>query len=303
MLRGALERPGLVGPRNEGFEERVDPILGSRDEQIDRRLWRTSDGTVDSCLSGSNGEEHVAPPEGPRDDEDVGPLGEPRDEEQIGREIIRKDTANAARNPQTVGAAVSQNSRQSRKRSRSLEDSFEHGEDGTTKRTTKHPRLCEQPREFCDVDEEYLTVDRTGVATNGDATLVHPPTSADSEAAPMQTEWTTAHGINSKGASIRVPVRGVWDLTSQWMYLHLPRSSGLSYRPWTEEEKEDLRVYIQDYGVEDWALLSQCTNRRQTNLQYTYYEIITARNRQAGRPERAGIPDAYPNLASPPCPQ
>ena len=299
MSRGALERPGLVGPRNELFEERVDPILGSKDAQIDRPLWKASDGTVDSCLSWSNCEEHFAPPEEPRDDEDVGPLGEARDEEQIGRGIARKDTANAARNPQTVGAAMSPNSRQTRKRSMSLEDGSEDDEDGTTERR----RLCEQPREFCDIDEEHLTVYRTSVAVNGDTTLVHQPTSVDSEAAPMQTEWRTAHGINSEGATICVPDRSVWDTTNQRMSLHLPTSSGLSYRSWTEEEKEDLRVYIQDYGVEDWALLSRSTNRSETNLQDMYYEIITARNRQAGRPERAGIPDAYPNLTPPPYPQ
>ena len=127
-------------------------------------------------------------------------------------------------------------------------------------------------------------------------------TRTDDEAAPTQTEWNTAHGINSDCADVRVPNMGIFDLAGEWTKLYLPKSRGLLDRPWTEEEKEDLRAYIQDYRIEDWAALSRSTNRTETNLQCMFLEVIAARNKKAGRPERDGIPDRYPNLASPPPP-
>ena len=373
MSREAFEMPCLNGPRNEAFEERVDPVLRSEDGQVDRPLWQASDERDDGNFDGLNGEEEEEGDDGSleksRDDEDVGSLGETRDEEQVVRVGVRSDEDDDLRHgheewqgereegdeddieeqekpkaadaekrnglmllaeeslsmiswadADTRDASSSQTADMlqpeqqelltysspptpSRKRSRSLGSGSEDSEDGTTKQTPKRPRLHEQPREVYENDEEYLTAGRTGVATNGDSTPVHQPTSANSEAALTQTDRSTAHGINSKGTKIRVPSMSVWDSTHQLTNLRLPTSRGLPDRPWTEEEKEDLRVYIQDYGVEDWALLSQSTRRRVKELKNMYLEIIKARNIQAGRPEDAGLPIAYPNLAPPPRPQ
>ena len=481
MSPDALERPCLVGPRNETVDERVDPIGGSRNEQIGRSLWKASDGTVQSLPKGVNNDEDVGPLGESRDDEDVGPLGElredddvgpleePRDEEEVehleklsdieekfrqdvekfaqkveedfgvqedeekvadaenmsvlmqfaaksagtisgtpavtedasspptattfpsepqtplsfsysqltstpptasrkrsrdaeedARDedslsqqkrlrmddvfgIVRKD-AGTARVSHIVREAVTPDIRQSRKRSRSPDDGSEDGEDGATKPTPKHLRLYQQLREICEVEEEYVGAGPADTTRNGHSTLVYQDvasseaqeadfinkattdikareeyfveeekfandeaveredTRTEDEAASTQTEWNTAHGINSDCANVRVPKIGIFDLTGEWTKFYLPTSRGLLDRPWTEEEKEDLRAYIQDYRIEDWAALSQSTNRTETNLQGMFLEVIAARNKKAGRPERDGIPDRYPNLAPPPPP-
>lgn len=489
MSPDALERPCLVGPRNETVDERVDPFGGSRNEQIGRSLWKASDGTIQSLPEGVNNDEDVGPLGESRDDEDVGPLGElredddvgpleePRDEEEVehleklsgieekfrqdvekfaqkveeecGEQedegevgdvavadvadaenmsvlmqlaaksagmisgtptvtedasspptattfpsepqtpltfsysqltstpptasrkrsrdaeedardedslsqqkrlrmddvfgIVRKD-AGTARVSHIVREAVTPDIRQSRKRSRSPDDGSEDGEDGATKPTPKRLRLYQQLREICEVEEEYVGAGPADAARNGHSTLVYQDvpsseaqktdftntattdtkareeyfveeeklandqdmeregTRTDDEAAPTQTEWNTAHGINSDCANVRVPNMGIFDLTGEWTKFYLSTSRGLLDRPWTEEEKEDLRVYIQDYRIENWAALSQSTNRTETDLQCMFLEVVAARNRQAGRPERAGIPDRYPNLAPPPPP-
>ena len=125
---------------------------------------------------------------------------------------------------------------------------------------------------------------------------------ADDEVALSQKEWNTAHGINSIGANIRVDGMNVLDLTGGEVQLCLPTSKASSpYRLLTEKEKEDLRTYIQDYGVQDWHVLAKCMHSTVRGLKTEYLEYIVARNRQAGRRELAGI-RAWPQLAPPPPP-
>ena len=125
---------------------------------------------------------------------------------------------------------------------------------------------------------------------------------ADDEVTLSQKEWNTAHGINSDGANIRVRGMGVFDLTGEWVHFCLPTSRASSpYRLLTEKEKEDLRTYIQDYGVQDWHVLAECMHSTVRGLKTEYLEYIVARNRQAGRRELAGI-HAWPQLAPPPPP-
>ena len=121
-------------------------------------------------------------------------------------------------------------------------------------------------------------------------------------AAPAPTQWETAHGINSYCANIPVPGMAVYDVEGIRRPFYLPTSPGAPNRPWTNEEKEDLRAYIQDYKIEDWVTLSQSTSRDERELQDMYLDIVTARNIQAGRSRLAGIPELYPNLAPSPSP-
>ena len=121
-------------------------------------------------------------------------------------------------------------------------------------------------------------------------------------ATPATTQWDTAHGIMSYCANIPVPGMTVFDVEGIERPFYLPTSLGVPNRPWANEEKEDLRAYIQDYKIGDWVTLSQSTSRDEQELQDMYLDIITARNLQAGRSRRAGIPELYPNFA-PPTPQ
>ena len=479
VLPESLERPDLVGPRNETPGEVISPLGESEHVEIDRPLWKASDARKVAPSGESRDDEDVGPLGESRDDEDVGPLGESRDEEEVdswenssdedddglregheekeevaspedidellqlaatsvsmvsgmhtnrsdassshaittlptgtqepltsspppiaptvskpsrkrGRDseydaeeeespsqqkrmrmddilgLVRKDVKSAeeeeslsqqkrmrmdnvlgivrkdvksAEVTRNVEPGMTSDRQRGTKRARSLEDD---SEDVLTKPTPKRVRLHLQVKEISDDDEEYITAGQGDIAKDDDSSLVHQgfPSNeapeqamvgeattnanaheqssvelflndeieerddgfADDEASPTETEWDTAHGINSICANIPIPGMVVIDVTGVWRYLYLPTSTGLPNRAWTEEEKEDLRVYIQDYGVEDWALLSQSTNRPETDLQSMYLEVITARNKQAGRPDRACTTQAYPDLAPPPPP-
>lgn len=445
MLRGTLERPDLIGPRNETVEEIAGPVGGLRHEQADRPRWRASDGKsdegeeeedvdADADAEGMNELMQLAaksvdvisrapedtgaasssrpattfptepqatlipasapaastsstpPRKRARDDTEedallkrrriddvlgisrkIGEAGaknnKPLPQQKRKRTddvfgIVRKDAekdakrrrmddvlgivrkdANASRIPQGVGAAMVPDTQQSRKRGRSPNDS---SNDGTSTSTPKRLRIYQRPRNG-GVEKEHVADGHADAATTDDPTIIYQPTSsgeaqepasvnavtktkihtqptvegepfaideateredalADNEAAFVQTKWDTAHGINSSCANIRVPGKRMRDTTGQWTNLYLPISGGLPDRPWTEGGKEDLRVYIQDYGVEDWSLLSRSMNRPAAELQDMYVEVVAARNKQAGRHERAGIPKKYPNLAPPPPP-
>ena len=321
----ALDYEEDVGRSEESKDdEDVGPLGESRDEEQIGRVGDRSDED-DNLHQEEGGEEDEGMDDNHEEQESLPAIGAEQKERLMliaqralaihtetyadTRDVSSSQTANALRLGQRQQLAYSSNHvtstppTPSRKRTRSLDDVSKDGEDGTTKQTSKRSRSDMQPRKHYDVDEEYLAASWSGVAANGDMTLFHQPISAESEAASTPTEWMTAHGINSEGANICDPDRGVYDSTGQWTEFLLPTSRGLRDRPWTEEEKEDLRAYIQDYGVEDWALLSQSTSRPESDLRRMYLDIHTTRNRQAGRPERAGLSNDYPNLARPPRPR
>ena len=464
MSAESLERPGLVGPRNETAEEVAGPSRVITHEGIDRPLWRASDGKMTDPPRESNDDEDVGPLGEPRDDEDVGPLGESRDEEELDSleessdedevyhfeelsdedqdglpqaleeegevaspgnldellqlaatsvsmmsgvptntgeasssratttlstepqeslissppplastlatpsskrtrnseddaqdeesspqqkrmrmddilGIVRKDVQ-SAEVLQSVEPGMTSDRQRCTKRARSLGDD---SEDIVTKPASKRARLLLPVNECRHEEEESFTADQGDIIEDGESSLVHQearsnevieealvignPTNAgayqpsvveeqtidseteesedgfaDDEASSTETEWDTAHGINSTYANIVFSDKGIYDVTGALRHFRLPTSTGSPDRAWTEEEKENLRVYIQDYGIQDWALLAQSTNRPERELQSMYLEVITARNKQAGRPDRAGITPAYPDLTPPPPP-
>lgn len=469
-----MERPGLIGPRNETVEEIAPPAGGLRFEQADRRLWQASDNKSGGTSGESREDDNADPQEERRDEEERGPLGELIDDEEVGpfgesrsgdnglrhehedgeqaeeagnnaedvdelvqlpantvsmmsgaledtgassgdtaitfptgpqtrptspsltlelttlsksrkrgrdaEEDARDDelssrqkrsrmdnalgivrrspsqqkrgrmdgifgiarkNANEVRVPQVVGAAMTSDKQQSKKRSRGPDDD---STDATIQPTPKRQCLHLRSEETCGVEHQSLADSHVDAATRDDLAFVHPPTSSnelqepapvagtanteslgqptterqpvingeaeerehalvEDEAQPTQTGWNTAYGINSDLADVPVPRRGIYDVTGQWSYLYLPRSTGVTNRPWTEEEKEDLRAYIQDYRIGNWKALSQSMNRPEAELQSTYLEVATARNKLAGRPEYEGIPRRYPKLTPPPRPK
>lgn len=61
-------------------------------------------------------------------------------------------------------------------------------------------------------------------------------------------------------------------------------------RPWTEGEDEDLRSWVQDYGMqENWSEIAWCLHRSEDGCQKRYGEIVVARNKRAGRDPQAGL--------------
>ena len=209
-----------------------------------------------------------------------------------------------------------------RKRLRLFVRAKDGAEGGTSKPKRVRLHLYQRAKEIRDDNAQHIAADQANVTNNDNSMLICQDTSSregpedsvvekdetpnnekealDEETlvedgpGPTRTEWDTAHGINSKGANIRIPGRMVHDVAGDFRPLYLPTPTGLRDRLWTEEDKEDLRVYNQDHGIQDWARLSRSTRRPRNELQKMYLEIVTARNRQARRPICAGIPDEYP---------
>ena len=169
-----------------------------------------------------------------------------------------------------VGPGMTSDRQRCTKRARSLEDD---SEDVVTKPTPKRVRLYLRAKEIRG-EEEHITAGQdapTDAETLVQASMVEEPSTndetkesddgfADDETHPTETDWDTAHGIKSRRANIRTE-KGVFDVNEAWKYLYLPTSTSSP-----DKEKENLRVYIQDYGIQDWALLSQSTNRPKKEL-------------------------------------
>ena len=78
-----------------------------------------------------------------------------------------------------------------------------------------------------------------------------------------------------------------------------------SPKAWTDEEKELLRLWVQDYGVTSWRKIAWCLKHSETDCKIMCRDIITALNRRAGRELYAGMPEdllLMPPSPSPPPP-
>ena len=247
--------------------------------------------------------------------------------------ITRADVT-AAMNPPSISVTTKMNTQQNQKRARSCDDD---SEDNPRKRVRLYEQLGEsidEEEEYVsggNIDaaqdagiplvnkttlsheiEETTLVDAETKSQKQDSVEGGDFTAEDEETpgeetpenfdntAPATTQWETAHGINSYCANIPVPDMAVYDVEGIRRPFYLPTSPGVPNRPWTNEEKEDLRAYIQDYKIVDWMSLSRSTSRDERELQGMYLDIVTARNIQAGRSRLAGIPELYPNLAPAP---
>lgn len=62
------------------------------------------------------------------------------------------------------------------------------------------------------------------------------------------------------------------------------------YRPWLETERNDLQSWVQDYGIRQWDIVAWCLRRSVEDCREQYQQIISERNRGAGRELDAGLP-------------
>ncbi|MCJ1453787.1 hypothetical protein MMC28_004136 [Mycoblastus sanguinarius] len=70
----------------------------------------------------------------------------------------------------------------------------------------------------------------------------------------------------------------------------LPSRTEPTSRPWTADEEEDLRYWVQDLGVSKWTMIAWCANRSVEDCKERYRQIVVARNMKAGRDPDAGLP-------------
>lgn len=71
----------------------------------------------------------------------------------------------------------------------------------------------------------------------------------------------------------------------------LPPRIEPSPRPWSEEEQEELRYWVQDHGVQNkWREIAWCLHRSEKECHMRYRETVMARNKKAGRDLEAGLP-------------
>lgn len=63
-----------------------------------------------------------------------------------------------------------------------------------------------------------------------------------------------------------------------------------AYRPWLETERNDLQSWVQDYGIRQWDIVAWCLRRSVEDCREQYQQIISERNRRAGREPDAGLP-------------
>ena len=73
--------------------------------------------------------------------------------------------------------------------------------------------------------------------------------------------------------------------------------------PWTAEDDEKLRFWVQDYVTRNWLLIAYSLMRGDEDCRVRYREIIVALNNRAGRHQYAGLPKSLiPATANTPAP-
>ena len=73
--------------------------------------------------------------------------------------------------------------------------------------------------------------------------------------------------------------------------------------PWTAEDDEKLRFWVQDYVTRNWLLIAYSLMRGDEDCRVRYREIIVALNNRAGRHQYAGLPKSLiPVTANTPAP-
>ena len=358
-----MERPGLLGPRNEKIEEIAGPVGGLSYEQGDRPLWQAVDDKSGCPSEVSRDVEEVGPFGKSKDDDDVGPFGETIDDEEVGpfgetrdgddglrqdyddgdqqrgeKVTDAEDMNNLVQSTANTGAAstsTTSSTIHSNESGASLTPSSHTLSSTPPTRSRKRTRDSEEDAkdEESPSQQKRRRMDNALGIVRQDANAASNPQSIGAVMTPdvqqsrkrarssddnleesrtrpgpkrlrlhVQPRWNTAHGINSNGANIGLRGMCVSDVTGELVHFYLPSRTSSPYRPLTERAKEDLRVYIQDYGVQDWEALAKSMNRTVEELHIEYLEYIMARNIEAGRHEMAGIPPAFPDLAPPPPP-
>ena len=151
-----------------------------------------------------------------------------------------------------------------------------------------------------------LTTIRTGAATYDGRTVKMEPN--DDSAEGINVRPTYAEGDSEEeeeeeeeNEADELVVMGIetvccWNSRSIRLISHAPRE-------WTDEEKENLRLWVQDYGVTNWRSIAWCLKRKAAECKLMCCYIIMVRNQRAGRDIYDGMREdllaALPPSASP----
>ena len=75
-----------------------------------------------------------------------------------------------------------------------------------------------------------------------------------------------------------------------------------SPKEWADEERELLRLWVQDYGITSWTKIAWCLKHSEHECKTMYRYLIMALNREAGRELYAGLPEDLLTIPPPPAP-
>lgn len=127
-----------------------------------------------------------------------------------------------------------------------------------------------------------LTTIRTGAVTYDGRTVKMEPNDNSAEGINVRPTYAEVDSEEEEeNEADELVVMGIetvccWNSKLIRLISHAPRG-------WTDEEKEKLRLWVQDYGVTNWRSIAWCLKRKATECKLMCCYIIMVRNQQAGR--------------------
>lgn len=129
-----------------------------------------------------------------------------------------------------------------------------------------------------------LTAIETGTATYDGRTVKREPNSAEGiNVRPTYAEDDPEEEGNEAEEMVVMDMKTV-DSSSISLVDHAPKE-------WTDEEREYLRLWVQDYGVTSWTRIAWCLKRSEAECKLMCCYLIMVLNRRAGRHIYAGMPE------------
>ena len=126
-----------------------------------------------------------------------------------------------------------------------------------------------------------LTTIRTGAATYDGRTVKMEHNNNSAEGINMRPTYAEEDSEEEENEADEIVVMDI-----ETVYSRNCRSIRLvSHAPkeWTDEEKENLRLWVQDYGVKSWRNIAWCLKRKEAECKLMCCYIIMVQNQRAGR--------------------